>query len=279
MQLTVLMDNNTLIDRYFLGEPGLSFFIEENGTRLLFDTGYSDAYMINAHKMQVNLLNLDYLILSHGHLDHTWGIEPLIKSYTEANIENIDHKKPILVTHPLTFAPKTFAGVGDIGMLYSSKDLSRHFQIQSSTDPIWLTDKLVYLGQIERTNDFEGKISIGKVSINGHQEADYLLEDSALAYKSTQGIVVITGCSHAGICNIIEKAKQICQDERVLDVIGGFHLLDASEQQLQKTVAYFAKIKPKQVHACHCTDLKAKIALARAVNVKEVGVGLKVKYE
>lgn len=279
MQLTVLMDNNTLIDRYFLGEPGLSFFIEENGTRILFDTGYSNTYLINAHKMKLDLLNLDFLVLSHGHSDHTWGLESLIKSYTEARSENIDYKNPILVTHPLTFAPKHFEGVGDIGMLYSREEMSRQFQIQASTDPIWLTDKLVYLGQIERTNDFEAKVPLGSILIKGHKQADYLLDDSALAYKSNQGIVVITGCSHAGICNIIEKAKQVCQDERILDVIGGFHLLDASEQQLQKTVTYFAKIKPKQVHACHCTDLKAKIALAGAVNVKEVGVGLKVEYE
>ena len=79
MKLTVLVDNNTLIDRYFLAEPGLSFLIEDGDTVVLFDTGYSDIFLKNAWKIGLSLTNIDYLVLSHGHLDHTWGLEPLIK--------------------------------------------------------------------------------------------------------------------------------------------------------------------------------------------------------
>lgn len=72
MKLTVLVDNNTLIDRYFVGEPALSFFIEVGGENILFDTVYSDAFLKNAERMGINLRELDVVVLSHGHVDHTW---------------------------------------------------------------------------------------------------------------------------------------------------------------------------------------------------------------
>jgi 7,8-dihydropterin-6-yl-methyl-4-(beta-D-ribofuranosyl)aminobenzene 5'-phosphate synthase len=133
------------------------------------------------------------------------------------------------------------------------------------------------LGEIERNNDFEAKIPIGKVKAN--LEDDYLIEDSALAYRSPEGLVIITGCSHAGICNIVEHAKRICGEDRIVDIVGGFHLLDPSEEQMQGTLDHMKKLQPHEVHACHCTDLNSKIALSRVVNLREVGVGLRLEYK
>lgn len=208
MKLTVLVDNNTLIDRYFYGEPGVSYFIADEGKRILFDVGYSDAFIRNVQKMNIDLLNIDFLVLSHGHLDHTWGLEPLIKLYTEAIIEKIDYKKPTLVAHPLAFLTKTVNGLGEIGSIISEEKLSEHFKLKSSKDPVWLTEKLVFLGEIERKNDFEAKSPIGKVVKPNFEEDDYLMDDSALAYKSPRGLVIITSCSHAGICNIVRICKE-----------------------------------------------------------------------
>ena len=70
MKLKVLTDNNTYIDEYYLGEPALSYYLEEDGRKILFDTGYSDVFMINAKKMGIDLGAIDYLVLSHGHNDH-----------------------------------------------------------------------------------------------------------------------------------------------------------------------------------------------------------------
>lgn len=77
---------------------------------------------------------------------------------------------------------------------------------------------------------------------------DYVQDDTALAYKSKNGLLIIVGCAHSGICNIIEYAKEVCGVSQVVDVIGGFHLLDPSEEQLQQTCAYFKKISPTYVH-------------------------------
>ena len=73
MKLTVLVDNNTYIDQYYLGEPALSFYIEDGDERILFDTGYSDAFIKNAEAMHIDLGRLTYIMLSHGHNDHTRG--------------------------------------------------------------------------------------------------------------------------------------------------------------------------------------------------------------
>ena len=279
MKLTVLVDNNTLIDRYFYGEPGASYFIEDEGKKILFDVGYSDVFIKNAQKLNIDLLNLDFVVLSHGHLDHTWGLDPLIRLYTEAIIENLNHKNPIIIAHPLIFYTKKNNGLNEIGSIISEVKLSKHFNIKLSKEPVWLTKKLVFLGEIERKNDFEVKIPIGKIVINNSENDDYLLDDSALVYKSSTGLIIITSCSHSGICNIIEYAKKICEENRITDIIGGFHLLEPSKEQLQGTLEYMKKLKPYEVHACHCTDLNSKIALSKVINLREVGVGLKLEYK
>ncbi len=278
MKLTVILDNNTLIDRYFIGEPGVSYYIEEEDTKILFDVGYSNAFIENAQKMNINLLKTDYIVLSHGHSDHTWGLIPLIKLYSEAKQEKKPHSIPTLISHPLAFLSKSINNGEEIGSIIGEDNIKRHFKTNLNTSPIWITKNIVFLGEIERKNDYENKVPIGKVYINNKEEEDYLKDDSALVYKSKKGLVIITGCSHAGICNIIEYAKKVCNEERVIDVIGGFHLLDPNENQLRKTVKYFKDLNLENIHPCHCTDLKSKIELSKSANIHEVGVSDVLEY-
>ncbi|RZB30959.1 MAG: hypothetical protein AEth_00913 [Candidatus Argoarchaeum ethanivorans] len=279
LELRVLVDNNTLIDRYFHGEPGVSYHLQDGSTKILFDVGYSDVFIRNAEKMGIHLLDTDFVVLSHGHLDHTWGLYHLIKLYTEARIEKIDCDNPTLVAHPSAFLTRTVGGIPEIGSLISEDKLSCHFNMRLKRDPLWLTDNLVFLGEIKRTNDFEAAVPIGKILRDGTEEDDYVIDDSALVYTSSKGLTIITGCSHAGICNIIEYAKGVCGDDRVVDIIGGFHLLEPSHEQLQGTLEYMKELQPETVHAAHCTDLNSKIALSQVVDIREVGVGLRLVYE
>jgi len=278
MKLTVLVDNNTIIDRYFYAEPGVSYLIECGDSRYLFDTGYSDIFLRNAMKMGINLLTLDAVVISHGHNDHTWGLGELVKLYAEAAAEGYKHTKPTVIAHPDAFLDRNVAGV-DVGAMLSVNQLEKAFPVKLSKAPLWLTPQLVFLGEVERSNSFETGNAIGKVLRNGDWEEDDILDDSALVYMSEQGLVVITGCSHAGICNIIEYAKKVCKEERVYDVIGGFHLLNPSANKLSNTVDYFKRCQPHVIHACHCTDLHSKISLAQAANIEEVGVGLVLEYK
>ncbi len=276
MKVDVLVDNNTLIDQYYLAEPGFSILIEDSDVRVLFDTGYSDIFIRNGQKMGLDLTHLDYLVLSHSHLDHTWGLEPLVRYYSELKTARIPHSKPSLITHSQTFISVTEENFGEFGSLMSKEKLAKHFQLNLSDQPVWLSDRLVFLGQIPRENDFESVRRFGRK--DGSDEEDWVIEDSALAYKSKDGLVIMTGCSHAGICNIIEYAKTVCSENRIHDILGGLHLQDPPERQIQGTLNYLKGLKLKRIHACHCTDLKSKIALSGVVDIGEVGVGLSLTY-
>jgi 7,8-dihydropterin-6-yl-methyl-4-(beta-D-ribofuranosyl)aminobenzene 5'-phosphate synthase len=279
VKLTVLVDNNTLIDHYFLAEPGVSYFIEIDDMKVLFDTGYSDVFIKNAAKMGIDLLDTDAVVLSHAHLDHTWGLQHLIQAYAERRFENRPAKHPTLIAHPSVFDRRFIPGIGDIGCLVSEETVRQYFNLQLTRQPQWLHPKLVFLGEIDRGNDFESCYPIGRIQHDETEADDFLLDDSSLAFKSSQGLVIVAGCAHAGICNTVAHAMRVCDDNRLVDIIGGFHLMDPTKLQLHKTVEHMKTFRPNVLHACHCTDLKSRFALSQVADLQEVGVGLKLTYE
>jgi 7,8-dihydropterin-6-yl-methyl-4-(beta-D-ribofuranosyl)aminobenzene 5'-phosphate synthase len=280
LSLTVLVDNNTLIDRYFTGEPGLSFLLEMRGKKILFDTGYSDAFLTNAGKMGINLRDLDYIVLSHGHLDHTGGLVPLVNYLTEAKINTIPHTVPELIAHPRCFYPRTKAPLPNIGSILDEDEVRRQFTVNLSDTPVWITEDLVFLGEIPRKFSFERtKPGTQKIVLpDGSTKPDLLLDDSALAFHSRAGLVIITGCSHSGICNITEYAREVCGEDKVVYIIGGLHLLTPDPLLLKTTGEYLRDLHLKALHSCHCTSLASKIALAHYCPLQEVGVGMKLEW-
>jgi 7,8-dihydropterin-6-yl-methyl-4-(beta-D-ribofuranosyl)aminobenzene 5'-phosphate synthase len=277
MEIKVLVDNNTIIDSYYLAEPAVSYLVSDGDTRVLFDVGYSDIFIKNAQKMNESLMDINYIVISHGHNDHTGGLVSLAKFYSEAKAENINHTSPTLIAHPNAFLCKQ-EGNENIGSILDSKSIGTFFNTKLVSKPLWITDKLVFLGEIERGNAFENLEPIGQYEALGSMVDDYVLDDSALAYKSSQGLVIITGCSHAGICNIIEYAKKVCEDDRVVDIIGGFHLINPSAVQAEGTLRYFANHPIQNIHPCHCTSLEYKIKLSKSINIADVGVGLSLVF-
>ena len=276
MKLSILVDNNTLIDRYFLGEPGFSAFIEDGRKSVLFDVGYSSAFMDNAAKMGIDISRTDFIAVSHGHLDHSWGFDPLIRFYAERSFEGRPVKAPTVIAHPEAFTGINMEGIGEIGSLIPVEKLNKFFDVQLTREPRWITDKIVFLGQIPRKHAFEGRTAIGIK--DGSDSPDYMEDDSALVYRGDDGLVVITGCSHSGICNIVDYAIEVCGDDRIQDVVGGLHLLNPSPEQLNGTLEYLKSRNIGLMHPCHCTDLKSKIALAGVVEIEETGSGLRLEY-
>lgn len=263
MKLTILTDNTTRIDEYYLGEPGVCYYIEDGEKKILFDTGYSDVFVRNAEKMGIELSEVDTVVLSHGHDDHTRGLLFLPKS----------NKKRTLYAHPDVFAPKRFEGE-EIGMPISLEKACNSFVLKLSEKPIRITENIVFLGQIPRVTDFEAKRPLGeKMAESGSWEPDFLMDDSAIVYDGGEdGITIITGCSHAGICNIVEYAKKVCKNDKVNGVIGGFHMMKLTSR-VAKTVEYLQKQSPKRLCPCHCTCFHARAAIHAAVPVEEVCVG------
>ncbi|MDV5224629.1 MBL fold metallo-hydrolase [Providencia rettgeri] len=276
IKIAVLVDNNTLIDSYFCGEPGVSYYIEADGRKILFDTGYSNIFINNAHTLNIDLSRITDLALSHGHNDHTWGLNHLIQHYDRRNC--CFQKKIDLIYHPDALLPKRF-GSKVIGANIPKDVLDAYFDSKQTVEPYSLTENIIFLGQIPRNNHFEGKEPIGStVDANNQTIDDYVWDDSALVIKTSAGIIIVTGCSHAGICNIIEYAKQVTNTNKVVTVIGGFHLQNASDEILNQTGEYFSQLDVDHIHPCHCTDLAAKIHLSKFSSIKEVGVGLVLNY-
>lgn len=276
IKITVLVDNNTLIDSYFCGEPGVCYYIEADNRKILFDTGYSDIFINNAQILNIDLADITDLILSHGHNDHTWGLGHLIQHFDRRNVETKHLKQ--LVYHPDALKPKKFQSKV-IGTNTSKNILEAYFTCIESIKPYYLSENVIFLGQIPRNNHFEGKEPIGSTIDEDLQSIDdYVLDDTAIAMTTSEGLIVITGCSHSGICNIVEYAKYITGIDKIVTVIGGFHLQQASNEVLEHTASYFNQQDLLQLHPCHCTDLAAKIHLSKYVPVKEVGTGLQLTY-
>ncbi len=269
VKITVLVDNNTFIDQYYLGEPAVSYFIETEGKKILFDTGYSDVLLRNAELMGISLKDVDTIAISHSHNDHTRGLQFLNE---EMDLSGIN-----VVAHPDCFIPKYFDG-GYIGAPYDGETMAQITDYQPCKEVRNLTEKLIFLGEIPRTNDFENQTPIGIAEKEGKKYDDYNIDDTALVYKGEKGIFVITGCSHSGICNIVAYAKNVCGDERVLGVLGGFHLF-ADDEQLKRTIDYLESCQIEALYPCHCVSLLGRARMMEKLPVVETGVGMTVEVE
>lgn len=268
MKLHVLVDNNTYIDQYYCGEPAVSYYIEDEKNHILFDTGYSDLLIKNAKKMNLDLSRLDAIVLSHGHNDHTRGLKYLFNQYDLTNTK--------LIAHPNVFNEKIYDGQ-PIGAPVTQEDIQTQCQLALSTAPSKISPNIYFLGEIPQYNDFETRRAIGSCISKDEFCDDYVLDDSAITYQSDNGIYIITGCSHSGICNIIEHAKKVTRENRVLGVLGGFHLFEL-DSRLDKTINYFVENKIPSLYPCHCVSFLAKAHIHQSITIQEVGVGLTLNW-
>ncbi len=266
MKLKVLIDNNTFIDKYYLGEPAVSYYIEDEGVKILFDTGYSDAYIKNAKSMDINLKEINKIVISHGHNDHTGGLKYLFENSNGKNIE--------LIAHTECFNKKVCDNEY-IGTSMTKEELEQVSNLKLTNNLLKISENITFLGEIPQSNNFEKREIIGKCDILGKMTDDTVKDDTAIVYKSKKGLFIITGCSHSGICNIIEYAKKVCNENRVYGVIGGFHLLEVNEK-LNKTIQYLKEINVELLYPCHCISLEAKIEMGKELKINEVGVGIEI---
>ena len=140
-----------------------------------------------------------------------------------------------------------------------------------------IADKSIFIACAFLMNDFERRHAIGVIE-EGERSEDYVMDDSAIVYQGKDGLFIITGCSHSGICNIIEYAKEVCNEQKIVGVIGGFHLFKLSER-LTRTIDYFQKNGIEELYPCHCVSFKTKAEIHKSIPVHEVGVGLKIEIE
>ncbi|MEG1481776.1 MBL fold metallo-hydrolase [Clostridium sp.] len=268
MKLKVLVDNNTYIDNYYCGEPAVSYYIEDDDIKLLLDVGYSNLFLRNISEFGIKIEDINTIVISHGHDDHTRGL----KYYFEENPEN----NISIIAHPDAFKEKSINNLKICSPILE-ESLKKKCNLILSKEPIKISKNITFLGEIPQTNSFEKRKIIGSQVVNNNLVSDYVLDDTAIAYKSENGIYIITGCSHSGICNIIEYAKKVCNDHRVLGVIGGFHLFDIDEQ-LKETITYLNNNMIAELYPCHCTSFSVRAEMYKSIPIKEVGVGLEIEW-
>lgn len=267
MKLTVLVDNNTFIDQYHLGEPAVCYYIEDEATRLLLDTGYSDVFIRNAKALGIDLTSISAIAFSHRHDDHTRGLKYLNQYLT---LKNID-----IIAHPDTFKERV-TGETPIGSPISETYLKKNSRLKLTKTPLKISQHITFLGEIPPSNTFERRKPFGIIKDKDAIHKDFVMDDTALVHKGNNGLFIITGCSHSGICNIIEYVKQVCEDNRIIGVIGGFHLFEISTQ-LHETIRYFQENQIRELYPCHCVSFAAKAEIHKFIPIHEVGVGLKIE--
>ena len=269
MKLTVVVDNNTYIDQYYWGEPALCMYIEDGDRKILFDTGYSEIFMYNAELMDIDLDALTDIVFSHGHNDHTGGLRYLWQNHDLHNVR--------LTAHPDAFLPKENEGL-EIGAPFTVEELYSHVDWHPSRSPVKLSEHITWLGEIPRTVPFENNIGIGKYRREDQWYDDDLADDTAMVYEGEEGLFIITGCSHSGICNILSYAQSLFPGKPVTGIIGGFHLLK-DDTRLRQTVQYLKENTHGTLYPCHCVNLNAKYRMMNELPVAETATGMVLEIQ
>lgn len=263
IQITVLVDNYA--GGQYYAEHGLSYLIEIDNKKWLFDSGQSDLFLQNAHKMNISLADIEGIILSHGHYDHGDGL---------LHFKNMNDK--LLITHPASFLGH-YRGVDKsyIGLKLSEKEARANFKLQLSKNEYQLSDSLWFLGEIPRLTAFESK-ETSFVLEDG--SPDFVVDDSGVAMVVDDGIYVLTGCGHAGVVNTVEHAIKVTSISNVKGVLGGFHLKKNNEQT-KKTIEYLKDKKVKHIFPSHCNALPAMSAFQQEFVFEEIKVGTKISLK
>jgi 7,8-dihydropterin-6-yl-methyl-4-(beta-D-ribofuranosyl)aminobenzene 5'-phosphate synthase len=244
MKITILNDN--IAGRWCRAEHGLSFLIEADRT-VLFDTSSSGLIGYNAKILNIDLQQIKTIVLSHGHDDHTGGL-------------HLFHGQQ-LICHPDTFLKRTRkSDNSDLGTKWKEAEIRSRFDVQTSCEPVRLSDQIFFLGEIPRLTDFESRKTAFQ---KADGTDDFVLDDSGLAIITSKGLVVVSGCAHSGICNMTAHAMKVTGIEKVHLVIGGFHLQN-DDSVTQKTVDWLKLMKVEQVIPSHCTSFAAQTTICRA---------------
>jgi 7,8-dihydropterin-6-yl-methyl-4-(beta-D-ribofuranosyl)aminobenzene 5'-phosphate synthase len=258
VQITVLMENSKNSAKPELqAKHGLSFVINANvnddkKVTILMDAGpSSEALLHNAKVLGINLEDVDVVVLSHGHYDHTGGLMAALKQM---------NRQVTVVGHPMIFDPKLkiMPHLRHIGAPFRQCDIEAAGGVPIlSTSPVKVSEGIVTTGEVPRKTNFESVKGFWTISDKKFAE-DIMIDDQSLVIDvEGKGLVVVSGCAHSGIINTINYAKKITGNSRAYEVLGGFHLMGADNKKIEATVDELKKHDLEFVGPCHCTGKKA----------------------
>ncbi len=267
LKVTVIAEDSVPYESPLWGQHGISLLVEAEKEgltkRIMVDVGQNfEALSHNMQILGIDPATIDALVLTHCHYDHTMGAAKLVEATGKKNFP--------VIAHPEIFRPHFINApfLQHVGIMAGDEREeieAKGGMLFLTSEPFQIMPGLITSGEIPRNTDFEDA-GISLFTIYGDTlMPDPVLDDiSLLANVKDRGIVIITGCSHAGIVNITEHALSLFPDEAVEGIIGGFHLVEASEEKISKTVDALGEIGPGWISSGHCTGFKAQVKLLEA---------------
>ena len=257
MKFRFLIENKTE-KKGILAEHGLSIYIEARGKKILFDAGETNLFAANAAKMKVDLSDVDFAVVSHGHSDHTGGfpmfhhINPTAPIYI--------HRNALRVAYGTEGGPLGKGGVLDkepCGIAWSDKELKELADQLLFTDgPVEITEDIKITGTVPVPEDFK------PTEYFYHYEGDELVVDDmsheqCLVIHEPEGLYIFSGCSHRGVLNALHAGKSLFPGERVAVLVAGMHLYSASKEDRQRVIDEVVAENMDQIMPVHCTGIDA----------------------
>jgi 7,8-dihydropterin-6-yl-methyl-4-(beta-D-ribofuranosyl)aminobenzene 5'-phosphate synthase len=252
LNITIL--STMLADQGF-GEWGFAALVEVDGRRILFDTGANeDTVARNLKALGLDLGNVQSVILSHNHADHTTGLMPL-RGLAGSRSKSLT----TLYVGSGIFLPRVEAdGRLDERMASIKREYeSTGGRIVEVEAPLRLQPGVWLTGRIPRVPPERNWGGLGKVRTPSGDQEDIVIEDMALVFRTNQGLVVLFGCGHAGVINTLEHVRKNIDSANVKAIIGGLHLYAAEEAHLSWTASQFKRFGVQQLLGAHCTGIEA----------------------
>lgn len=266
LSVTVLAEDSVLYESPYLGQHGIALFLEAQSDsvtrKILVDVAQNPrALLENMSLLGIAPQSIDTVVITHCHYDHTQGLVEILKQ-TEKN------DLPVIV-HPdlfrLNFVVKPYLRhVGVMAGDAREKIAAAGGTLFETREPLQLLPGLFTSGEIARKTDFE-EVGIALQTIEEGKIVEDTMPDDLSLYAAIagKGTVIVTGCSHAGVVNIVRQCREMTGGQPVEALIGGFHLVEASEQRIVKTAEELAKLDIQSVFAGHCTGFRAQAELLK----------------
>lgn len=259
MKITTLIENKSGERDELHTEHGLSVHIEVDGRSILFDLGQSGNFIDNAKSLDIDLKKVDYIIISHGHYDHSGGLERFI--------EEINPNAKLYLGDGFFNKKYRLSGEDDyeyIGNPFDEEFLkSNNIEFQYIKDDISrITENLSIYGNFIRNDEFENTNQDMYLEENGDYKKDLFLDEISLGIKTDKGLIIIVGCSHVGIVNILETISRKT-NMNIYAIIGGTHLVKEDDDKINRIIEYIKEKDIKIIGACHCTGKQGETMMGQ----------------
>jgi 7,8-dihydropterin-6-yl-methyl-4-(beta-D-ribofuranosyl)aminobenzene 5'-phosphate synthase len=260
-RITTLVENTAGIPR-IIGEWGFSALVETDEMTVLMDSGEGHGIVHNADLLGIDLAQVDKIVISHSHVDHTGGLRKVLGK--------IGKQVEVVAARNL-WEEKYRALQGGkhryIGIPYARAELeSLGARFTLTQEPIRLTDNMVTTGEVPIVTDFE---KVGEddllTKVGDEYQLDSFPDDRSLIVKTHAGLAVILGCAHRCLINTLYHAQKLTGVKEIHTVVGGCHLIHASEERIEKTIAALKDLDVIRVGVSHCTGLRAGAMMAAAL--------------